>query len=343
MKKSLIQICILSMSVILVLGCRSNKRTQNTVEYKPSLISFLDSTTAAKAIIDDDSDGLYDQISKIEIEIQMKKEKPFSNRDDALMAYKKFMAREVSPWQPKERDILLDVFQIVKKLCDTLSPRLFPGGIQLIKVKTNHYGEDVYYTGNHNIFIPENIFPIKNEEALTSVMTHEVFHILSRYNPELKHALYQLIGFQKAKKPVRLNEVLNKKLLTNPDGVSYQYVIGLDSILAIPLITSKLSSYQSSKPAFFDYLNFDLYRIQDIGAYYEAVSDEAGNTTIPLKSTPEFFRKIKDNTRYVIHPDEIMADNFMLALQAYSSNDYSKFTKEGRELIDNILKEIEKF
>jgi hypothetical protein len=331
------------MMVLQFESCRLNRETKSIPISKPSMITLLDSVQASKAVIADDIDGLYDQISQVEIEIQMKRTTPFKNRNEALLAYKKFIATEVSSWKESEREAMVGIFEKVKALCDTISPRIFPGGMRLIKVKTNHFGENVYYTNGRNIFIPENIFPIENEEREISVMVHEVFHILSRYEPALRHQLYRLIGFEKANKPIKLNQPLQEKLLTNPDGVSYQYFIALDSVKAVPLITSRYGTYRETSPHFFDYLNFDLYQLKDKGTHYEAQSDESGKTLLELQKTPMFFKKIKDNTQYIIHPDEIMADNFMLALQANQKNDFSKFSKDGRVLIEQILDILGKF
>ncbi|MBK8054088.1 MAG: hypothetical protein IPK35_12670 [Saprospiraceae bacterium] len=336
---------ILSSFMIFCVSCRMNKDqvTGESVNSKPAMVHFTDSINAAKLISTVDDDGLFDQISQIDIEIQMKKEQAFESREHALSAYKKFLSTEVSSWSDEEIVIMNQIFSDAKKLCDTISPRIFPGGIKLIKIKPNHYGRDVYYTRGNIIFIPENIFPIENQQTILSVMLHEIFHIVSRQNSELRSDIYKLIGFAKAEKQVKLNEMLNKKLLTNPDGVSYQYFIRLDSILAIPLITSNLAAYRKNTPSFFNYLQFDLYQIHDKGTYYEAITDEKGNTTIPLKKTPVFFTKIKDNTQYIIHPDEIMADNFMFAVLAFSNDDYNRFSGTGKVLIKELLTILRKF
>jgi hypothetical protein len=330
----------------LILGCRLNKDSQTQGKEIPAIVTFLDSTKASEAIIMDDIDGFYDQISEVEMQIQMKKTKPFESRSTALNAYKKFIAKEVSDWKTEEMNAMVRLFQQVKSLCDTLSPRIFPGGMRLIKVKTNHYGKDVYYTRGRDILIPENIFPLDEESEQLPVMIHEVFHVLSRYNADIRQDMYGLIGFSKAKKPVILNVALQKILLTNPDGVTFQYAIKLEEgesgKMAVPLITSKFRRFHPDNPAFFDYLNFDLYEIKDMGSYYEVTSDTEGKTTIPLKNTPVFFTKIKDNTQYIIHPDEIMADNFMLALLAHSKGEYGKFSKEGKVLINNVLERLRK-
>ncbi|MEY3421126.1 MAG: hypothetical protein RIR48_1415, partial [Bacteroidota bacterium] len=67
-----------------------------------------------------------------------------------------------------------------------------------------------------------------------------------------------------------------------------------------------------------------------------------GNTTIPLKKTPIFFTKIKDNTQYIIHPDEIMADNFMLAVLAFSNNEFDRFSENGASLLFDLLRVLQR-
>jgi hypothetical protein len=111
-------------------------------------------------------------------------------------------------------------------------------------------------------------------------------------------------------------------------------------VKAIPLITSKSKVYDPKKPNFFDYLHFDLYSLDNKGDHYMAKSTTTGQTLLPMQSTPTFFTKIKDNTQYIIHPDEIMADNFMLALLAYDKNEYGKFSKDGKILIQKILNKL---
>lgn len=333
----------LMLLALLALSCKSKKDVvlAPATEGKPALVTFLDSVQASEAIITDDVDGFFKNISALEINIQMKNPAEPGDREAALREFVPFLKTQVSNWTTQEKLAMYEVFKKVKQLCDTINPRIFPGSIRLVKIKNGHYGNDVYYTRGNNIMIPENIFQKADIHDQVPVMVHEVFHILSRKNPQLRDDLYKLIGFEKADKPVKLNKILDHFLLTNPDGVSFQYLIHLEAqgrqVKAIPLITSKWARYKPDVPSFFDYLNFDLYKLDDHGDSYMATSTPQGRSLIPVDETPSFFTKIKDNTQYIIHPDEIMADNFMLALQAYSNGNYSKFSKEGRALVDSVI------
>ena len=56
---------------------------------------------------------------------------------------------------------------------------------------------------------------------------------------------------------------------------------------------------------------------------------------------PSFFDQIKYNTQYIIHPDEILADNFMILAMSKkdpaSINDLDEAGKELLRKIENAL------
>ncbi len=332
---------LLCLIVSLTCSCRPIKN-ENILNNRPDIVYFPDSVEASKLILSEDFDGFFDEVSPLERQIQTKT----SDKEISSEEFKAFLATEVSNWSNDERQQIYEMIKDVRKLCDTLSPRIFPSPLRIIKVKTNHYGPDVYYTKGHNIYLPENIFKNFSKEVHFPILVHEIFHIISRNNPDLRHELYTYIGFYPPNKKVKLNGFLEQRKLTNPDAVSYQYVINLEhdgkTYKAIPLISSIFDSYRKSHKAFFDYLTFDMYELLEMENHYLAITNDTGKTTIPPEAMNSFFKQIKDNTQYIIHPEEIMADNFMLALLAYSKNDYSKFSPEGKELIMQITNRLKK-
>ncbi len=331
---------------LFLLRCSSGKdvRTHDRSGV-PSVVDFLDSIEASQVIVTDEKDGFFEQIQQTDIEIQMKRTTPFPDREAAVRAYKSFLKTQVSNWTFEEKDSLFQIFTLVKSLCDRVNPRLFPAQIQLVKIKTGAYGAHVYFTRSKQIMIPENVLTGGNYQKQIPVMLHEVFHIISRYNVALQKDLYALIGFYPLPFEAKWDSPVESLSLTNPDGVSRKYAIQVpdkrDTFLAIPVIKSKFSAYRQDVPSFFDYLSFDLYEVLCNDVACRIVAKPKGTTTIPPSCTPEFFRKIKDNTQYIIHPDEILADNFMLALQSKESGDFSKFSEEGKALIEKILKRLE--
>jgi len=173
---------------------------------------------------------------------------------------------------------------------------------------------------------------------------YPIFHIYSRLNPEKQKALYALIGFQSIGDSQYLNieSPLKERILTNPDGPNFAYAIDLKSkdrtVKVIPIISSTLPAYTDQKKAFFDYLYFDLFEvIQTEKGNWDVISDPDGKAIVPDDAMVSFFDQIKYNTQYIIHPDEILADNFMiLALYKKYPERYPSLNEEGLALLDQI-------
>jgi hypothetical protein len=323
------------------IGCKSNHKSKKLYSVSKQKLIFLDSTDAAKAIVERDVDNLFEQLSSADISIQMKRQNGFRSAVEARQNYKSFLRQEVSSFSEEEKNYMNQVFQTVNNRLKSINPNLILPEITLLKIKTNHYGEDVYYTRGRMICLPANTLKGRGIEGQANVMLHELWHILSRYETDLRKDAYALIGFVPLNKSVHIPKSIKDRILTNPDGVKMDFGIDLgDSITAIPLLISKFEKWQPSVTRFFDYIEFDLFALDNVG---NVLTTRHGKTTIPNKNNAVFFEKIKDNTQYIIHPDEIMADNFMLAVNAFYNNNYDKYSKEGKLLLENLTKLLQKF
>ena len=311
-------------------ACKASKSDVKTV-FK---VTLVDSVQAAKLITTDNSDGFFDQISALEMAIQMKNPAGYPDRASALKAFIPFLKTQVSNPTTADKAYVDSMFYYLRKNLEVLNPALLIDEVNIVKIKLGHYGAGTFYTRENTIFIPEDAFK-KDWKSNITTMYHELWHILSRKYPGLRKSAYGLIGFESHGIKLKFDEALSSKVLTNPDGANYDYAIKLQDDLVIPVLTSKLPKYDASAPAFFDYINFDFYDIEANGKV----------DTIPaaLKSMEGFFEKIKDNTQYIIHPDEIMADNFALAAEAFESKKYDQFSPGGKELIDEFTKVLMAF
>ena len=41
------------------------------------------------------------------------------------------------------------------------------------------------------------------------------------------------------------------------------------------------------------------------------ITEKDGTSTLKIEETQNFFEQIEENTNYIIHPDEVLADNFI--------------------------------
>ena len=285
---------------------------------------FMDSLQAAKTIVKDDAEHFFEQISMLDIAIQLKF---ISTRQrtqkEFLQEYHYYLQDDVRAFTPPEKALLEDVLAEAFRLCRQLSPALVPDTLGLIKTPGKHYGPSVFYTRERNIIIPQSDLLEPDRPELLRVMLHELFHIYSRYHPKQRQELYALIGFRPlpgGRAALRFPPQLEESLLTNPDGINVAAAIRLphptrSEVQAIPLIRSRYPAFNPAIRDFFPYLQFDLYAIrQKSDGTFVVLSRSDGSSTLSEAEKQGFYEQIGDNTDYIIHPDEVLADNFALLL-----------------------------
>jgi hypothetical protein len=334
-------------------ACRAIKVTKNKPFYlnKDKSIVLCDSLRAAELIGIDETDDIFGKMTVTEMCIQMKRN--YSDdytSGDIVSDYLTFVKKDVTNFNPSETEFVAAVMKECFDLCNKVSPNIYPKNINLIKTKGKYYGDGVYFTREDCIIIPANELKTPNKERFMTTMLHEIFHVYSRKNPEKRAALYQLIGFRAVEPAsnVVIPEPLKSRILLNPDGTNFLYYINLQvapdkEIKAIPIIYANADKYNAKKPAFFNYLVFELFELQPIARGWKIQTTKEGHSTLNLKELPDFFRQIRNNTDYIIHPDEVLADNFsFLVLEGKDKNRNEKFSKEGKELLQMIAVELKK-
>jgi hypothetical protein len=312
------------------------------------VVLVLDSAAAAQAIVSDRSDRFFERVTLSEMSIQMKRTLTATDtRASLLPAYLAFLKSDVSDFDAQESKFATDAMLKIFNTCKSVSGGIFPDTVRLIKTKGTHYGNSVYYTREKCIVIPANELAARKRDNFTATMFHEVFHIYSRLNPEKRRKLYQLIGFQYIGfEKLILPAELASRVLLNPDGVDFGQKIALhtpegEAIEAIPIIYAKDYGHQPGRDEFFGYLQFNLFQIKSAaGDKWEVVAKEDGYTsTLKVENLPDFFRQIRDNTGYIIHPDEVLADNFSFIMREKNSPNYTaKFSKAGKQLLEEVEK-----
>ena len=326
-----------------IFACKPKQQIEKLTLSDQNEIVFLDSIAASKAIIIDESDGFFDKIMPLEMSIQMKKEQVSEDRMEVLQEYKDFLQADVENFTKVESDFVNGIMKEAFQLCNSINLDIFPKKMRLIKTKGKHYGNSVYYTREDMIVIPENELQAGNKVGFLRVMLHEIFHIYSRYNPEKRHELYALVGFKPIEARPILPTALQNRLLFNPDGINFNYTMDLknkdgEMIKVMPIIVSAKDAFSKKNAAFFDYVKFDLFQLEyNQNNSFSVLTDERGFSTLNLAELPDFFNQIKDNTQYIIHPDEILADNFMYVMLAQKEDgEFSGYSDEGTVLLEEI-------
>ena len=307
---------------------------------------LLDSMAAGNAITFDKRDGYFEKVGVAELSIQLAK--PLvegQTRESLLSQYVQFLKTDVESFSYDDSKFVEGVMEKVFRTVNGVSPDIFPDTLLLIKTKGRHYGDGVWYTRENCIIIPADELGRRKTTPFTTTMYHELFHVWSRLNPAKSDRTYQLIGFEGiGYENLRLPPGLAARALYNPDGVDFAQKIALaqadgSTIYAIPIIYANQLGWTEAQNTFFAYLEFSLFQIekQPDGEWKAIVKEDGYSSTLNMQGQTDFFRQIKDNTGYIIHPDEVLADNFAFIMQEKNGQKVSlKFSAEGKKLLVDL-------
>lgn len=330
------------------LSCNAQQAPVTAIHFSRQVIFLLDSAQAAGAITTDPLDHFFELVRPVEMSIQMKQAlPPTPDRKAMQAAYQDFLKQDVDNFTAQESQFVEKVMRDVYKTIESVSPRICPDTLLLIKTKGRHYGDGVYYTRANCIIIPADALRARNKSAFSSTMYHELFHVYSRLNPEKRKALYRLIGFESiGLDNLRLPEKLASRVLYNPDGVDFAQKITLKlddgrTIYAVPVIYANHDGFIAQQPTFFDYLQFNLFPVeaQADGKWNLVTKVDSLSSPLNVSSLTDFYRQIKDNTGYIIHPDEVLADNFAYLMQSKANPAITaRFSPGGKQLLADLEK-----
>ena len=157
------------------------------------------------------------------------------------------------------------------------------------------------YCRGENIIVLTERAAVRSEESLTRLLVHELFHILSRNNPEIRKKLYNSIGFD-ITSPVRVAESLEVLRVTNPDASELTACFRAETSDGVfPL-----------HPALISKSPFRAVEMDNISKHIELLFyHEETERGFLLEDILNYYASIGNNTGYIIHPEEILAENFV--------------------------------
>lgn len=237
-----------------------------------------------------------------------------TDRDVSESEYLEFVSRNVLEWGEAERTRVTSALEGIQAGLEAFSVSL-PKTVLLVKTTGNEEGGAAYTRANAIVF-PESDLgrPVEN---LQRTIAHEFFHIMSRANPDLRERLYAVIGFM-ACDEVAFPPGLQPRKITNPDAPRNNHCVRLqvegEEVWAIPILFSRAEKYDVSKGGpFFDFLEFQLLLVErEAGSSVRPVLDGREPKLLGIQEVSGFFEQVGRNTSYVLHPEEILAENFAL-------------------------------
>lgn len=236
-----------------------------------------------------------------------------TQREISESEFLEFVGRNVLEWNNNEIQKVQSAFQGIRSELKALSLPL-PEKVYIVKTTGNEEG-GAAYTRSNAIVLPERYLN-KSAAKIQKTICHELFHIMSRANPVLRDRFYKAIGF------VKCNEIifppaLKPQKITNPDAPMNDHYIKLeikgDEALAVPILFSKVKQYDEERGGdFFDYIQLRFIEVErhNSSSIVTPVYDDNRPIFIDMRQQSGFFEQVGKNTQYIIHPEEILADNF---------------------------------
>ena len=167
------------------------------------------------------------------------------------------------------------------------------------------HGTEIYLNSvNVTIYSLMNFLPEFNR-SMDELLWHELFHCLTRCNPDFRSEMYSLIHFSVADSDYELPLCIREKVLSNPDVEHHDsyatfLIDGKEIDCYVAWITTK--SYAEAQSGWSSCEAVALVPIDGTDTFY--LSEQASN----------FDEIFGTNTYYVIDPEECMADNFADAM-----------------------------
>jgi hypothetical protein len=257
-------------------------------------------------------DAFTTNFSRFDLQCRMK-----TDKDVRLADWKEFVRGQVQPWSESEREVISETLgRISKRLADYRLP--LPRTISLVRTTgQDEQGAAAYTRGAAIVLSTTERDHVPTQ--LDRILLHELFHIISRHDGALRARLYRIIGFELCE-PIELPPTLARRRITNPDAPLIDCTIELKGAdgrvyTAAPVLYSKTLQYDPARDGtLFEQLTFRLLVVEKRGGRWVPMLHKEEPVVIDPRKESEFLEKIGKNTNYIIHPDEILADNFVRLL-----------------------------
>ena len=164
-------------------------------------------------------------------------------------------------------------------------------------------------------------------EYMNTFFWHELFHCLTRSNPDFRKDMYEIIHFTVKEEDFPIPPSAFEYHISNPDVEHHNsyatFIINGEPIdCFVDLITTK--HFEDPSETFFEFMTTAIIPIDGTDIYYTP------------EQTENFYEIFGKNTGYTVDPEECLADNFSYAL-AYGMAGPDGNGYESPEIIEAIL------
>lgn len=233
-----------------------------------------------------------------------------------LEAFARWQADNVRPWTPEQRERWRRALAQLAPQLNRLQPALPP--LLLLVRSSGLESAQTPHTRANAIVLPEQADQQGFSDA--ELLAHELFHVLSRAQPALATRLYALLGFEPVGE-LRWPPAWGNLRIADADAPHLRHAmkvrVGNGEKWVMPVVVAAREQADFTRGETIEHLMDTRLLVVEPGAPNEAtqpVLQHGQPVWHTLQQVPDFLQRLGGNTDYVLHPEETMADNFMLLL-----------------------------
>ena len=273
------------------------------------------------------------QLSAFDRGARMRTLEPTTTED-----FRDFAATTASSWTSSERAALGVHVEELSRAAEGLNVKL--PHVTLMKT-TGREEFEAAYTRGRTIALPERRVALIGDDPRSDffLLAHELFHVLSRENPSTRNRLYALLGFEPFP-GFDYPPELEGRRLSNPDAFHYGHALtvqtGSGPASVVPVNQSTLPLEDViGLPNIFGALAILLLPVDTNTG--DVLRDGAGALITYNFGNTDWVPQLRRNSSFIIHPEEVLADNFATLMEWRATGVLPARTPGGVPIDDEAL------
>lgn len=274
-----------------------------------SVVQFSDSVQAAGLL--GAQDAFTNAWSAFDIQARL------GNATGDKLELLQFCKSQARNWTQQEVETLGAVLEFLDKQVEKLEWHL-PLSEPLIFVKSTglEEGGTTCYARAHYIVI-KALDTNPDLEMLAAVIARELFHVLAFRNPKMRMDLYAIIGFKQIRSIAYPNSIKHLRITTSGTLSTDAFITLLHEGNKVDCLMLQYAGEPYVGGNSTQYLQVGFFILSE-GHHKEVVLEAGAPVIYNLQDVIGFFEQVGLNSRYNIHPQEILAANFLTALRRTS-------------------------
>lgn len=292
---------------LMMCGCNANvnintvkePEKQETADKKVIDYSYASKEEGIELLMS--NTAYHDGFTQNDLDYKMQK------KDASLEEYLDFAKDQVLDFTDEEKERIDEIMTAIEKKLDEngyILPELDPV-VFISTTQDEECGSGAYTHGTQIYLNTQWLADPELGDYAVFIMAHELFHCLTRSNPEFRKEMYKLINFTVVEDDYPLPPSVEEYFISNPDvGHHNSYATFTINGEPVDCFTALVSTrhFENKGDSFFSCMTTALVPVDGSDTYYTP------------EDASDFYDVFGENTDYVIDPEECMADNFSYAV-----------------------------